>query len=136
LDSNDLKVEFEGGELTATAIDAEGDPEYLGTLLAGGTYNDFATEADIADAIQDIKDAKENFRTASTTLASNLFIINTRSDFTQSMVDVLGSGADELTSADMNEESANMLMLQTRQQLGISSLQLASEAAQSILKLF
>ena len=44
--------------------------------------------------------------------------------------------ADKLTLADMNEESANMLALQTRQQLAINSLSLASQAAQSVLKLF
>ena len=45
-------------------------------------------------------------------------------------------GADKLTLANMNEESANMLALQTRQQLAINSLSLASQASQSILKLF
>jgi hypothetical protein len=41
-----------------------------------------------------------------------------------------------LTNADMNEEGANMLMLQTRQALGTTSLSLASQAAQSVLRLF
>ena len=45
-------------------------------------------------------------------------------------------GADKLTLADMNEESANMLALQTRQSLATNSLSLASQASQSILKLF
>ena len=48
----------------------------------------------------------------------------------------LEEGADNLTLADMNEESANMLALQTRQQLAINSLSLASQAAQSVLSLF
>ena len=45
-------------------------------------------------------------------------------------------GSANLTNADMNEEGANMLMLQTRQQLGTTSLSLASQAAQSVLRLF
>ena len=45
-------------------------------------------------------------------------------------------GADQLTLADMNEEGANMLMLQTRQALGTTSLSLASQAAQNVLRLF
>ncbi|MBS6990307.1 MAG: hypothetical protein KH126_07585 [Azospirillum sp.] len=43
---------------------------------------------------------------------------------------------DAVSKADMNEESANMLALQTRQQLAINSLSLASQAAQSVLSLF
>jgi flagellin-like hook-associated protein FlgL len=36
----------------------------------------------------------------------------------------------------MNQEGANMLMLQTRQQLGTTSLKMASDAAQAVLRLF
>lgn len=63
-------------------------------------------------------------------------IVNTREDFTQNLINVLTEGADKLTLADMNAESANMLALQTRQQLAVNSLSLASQAAQSVLKLF
>jgi hypothetical protein len=41
-----------------------------------------------------------------------------------------------LVNADLNEEGANMLMLQTRQSLGTTSLSLASQAAQSVMRLF
>ena len=43
---------------------------------------------------------------------------------------------DNLTLADTNEEGANMLMLQTRQNLGTTALSLSSQAAQSVLRLF
>ena len=69
-------------------------------------------------------------------LAGNLSVITTRQEFTQSMINTLNQGADNLTLADMNEESANMLMLQTRQSLGTTALSLSSQAAQSILRLF
>ena len=52
------------------------------------------------------------------------------------MINNLQTGADKLTLADMNEEAANMLALQTRQQLGVNSLSMASQAAQSVLQLF
>jgi flagellin len=52
------------------------------------------------------------------------------------MVNTLTVGGDNLVLADMNEEGANMLMLQTRQALGTTSLSLASQAAQSVLRLF
>jgi flagellin-like hook-associated protein FlgL len=63
-------------------------------------------------------------------------VVQNREDFTKNLVNVLTTGADKLTLADMNEESANMLALQTRQQLGVNSLSLASQAQQSVLKLF
>jgi flagellin-like hook-associated protein FlgL len=69
-------------------------------------------------------------------MASNLNVINARLDFTNSMINVEKTGSDNLTLADTNQEGANMLMLQTRQQLGTTSLSLASQAAQSVLRLF
>jgi flagellin-like hook-associated protein FlgL len=52
------------------------------------------------------------------------------------MINTLQKGADNLTLADMNEEGANLLMLQTRQALGTTALSLASQQAQSVLRLF
>jgi flagellin-like hook-associated protein FlgL len=75
-------------------------------------------------------------RTESSKLSNNLGIITARQEFTQGMINVLKDGAAGLTNADMNEEGANMLMLQTRQALGTTSLSLASQAAQSVLRLF
>ena len=63
-------------------------------------------------------------------------IIQTRQNFTDSLIDVLSTGADDLLLADMNEESANYLALQTRQQLAVNALSLASQSAQSVLSLF
>ena len=80
--------------------------------------------------------ALSTLRSTAQTLSSNLAIVTARLDFTQNMINTLETGADNLTLADMNEESANMLMLQTRQALGTSSLGMASDAAQSILRLF
>ena len=72
----------------------------------------------------------------SSELGSYYNIVLNRQDFTENLINVLEEGADKLTLADMNEESANMLALQTRQQLATNSLSLASQAAQSILRLF
>ena len=49
---------------------------------------------------------------------------------------MLEVGADKLVLADMNEASAEYLMLQTRQQLAVNSLSLASQSAKSVLNLF
>jgi flagellin-like hook-associated protein FlgL len=96
-----------------------------------------AVDADaINAAITNLDLAKEGLRTESSKLSNNLSIITARQEFTQGMINVLKDGAAGLTNADMNEEGANMLMLQTRQALGTTSLSLASQAAQSVLRLF
>jgi len=77
-----------------------------------------------------------SLRSQTSTLASNMNIITIRQDFTSNMINTLQTGSDNLTLADMNEEGANMLMLQTRRSLGTTALSLAAQAAQSVLKLF
>jgi len=110
----------------------------VGTDVLGDGTNDI-DDVTLADAAVDnaILDAALGMlRTASQTLSSNLSVVTARFEFTQNMINTLNTGADNLTLADMNEESANMLMLQTRQALGTSSLGMASDAAQAILRLF
>lgn len=92
--------------------------------------------ANISAAIAAIDNAISTLRSQAKTLASNLSIVTTRQDFTDKMIAVLKIGGDNLTLADMNEEGANMLMLQTRQALGIQSLSMASQSAQQVLSLF
>ena len=67
---------------------------------------------------------------------NNLSIVQNRQDFTNNMVNTLQTGSDGLTLADTNLEGANMLALQTQQQLSIQSLSLASQANQAVLRLF
>ena len=77
-----------------------------------------------------------SLRSISSEFGNTYSIIQTRQEFTEALIDVLETGADNLVLADMNEESANYLALQTRQQLAINSLSLASQSAQSVLQLF
>jgi flagellin-like hook-associated protein FlgL len=102
------------------------------TWVSGTTISSTSIEASITA----LDSAKDKLRTESSKLANNLGIITARQEFTQGMINVLKDGAAGLTNADMNEEGANMLMLQTRQALGTTSLSLASQAAQSVLRLF
>ena len=85
--------------------------------------------------LTDVKAALDQVRSQASTFGSNLSIVENRQTFTKSMVDTLQTGAGNLTLADMNEEAANLLALQTRQQLSQNSLSLASQADQSILQL-
>ena len=80
--------------------------------------------------------ALEEVRNFGSTLSNNLAIIQTRQDFTKSTINTLTAGADDLTVAAQNEEGANLLALQTRQTLGATSLSLASQSQQAVLRLF
>jgi flagellin-like hook-associated protein FlgL len=85
--------------------------------------------------IANVESFENQLDSASKGLANNLNIITTRQEFTKQQVNILQEGADKLTLADLNEEGANLLALNTSQQLGISSLSLASQASQAVLRL-
>ncbi|MEI3549663.1 MAG: flagellin [Alphaproteobacteria bacterium] len=90
----------------------------------------------ISNSITEVENAVSKLRNMASVFGNNYSIVENRESFTENLINVLEEGADKLTLADMNEESANMLALQTRQQLAINSLSLASQAAQSVLSLF
>lgn len=133
LNNNNLTVAFnpEGtNSLTITGTAANAG------LTISAAANSWAADADVNAAVTELSTATSSLLTTSASLSSNLAVINARQDFTTSLVNTLTTGADNLTLADMNEEGANMLMLQTRQSLGTTALSLSSQAAQSVLKLF
>ncbi|MBL8660902.1 MAG: flagellin [Rhodospirillales bacterium] len=91
--------------------------------------------AKVVDVLQGLDKTISTLRAKAATIANNAAILNVRLDFTKEYVNVLQGGSDKLTLADLNEEGANILALQTRQQLGIQALSLAGQAEQSILRL-
>ena len=95
-----------------------------------------ANKPNITTSITQIENAINTLRSMASTYGNNYSIVQNREEFTEGLINVLTEGADNLTLADMNEESANMLALQTRQQLAINSLSLASQASQAVLSLF
>lgn len=96
----------------------------------------FANGDAVELAATEIRNALSSVRAFGSTLANDLSIIQTRQTFTEETINTLEAGADDLTVADLNEEGANLLALQTRQQLGTTSLSLASQSQQSVLRLF
>lgn len=86
-------------------------------------------------AVQQIQTGIANLRAAGATLGGNVAVLQTRLDFTDNYVNELNTGADALTLADLNEEGANLVALQTRQQLGIQSLAISGQQQQAILAL-
>lgn len=138
LGSDDLTVNFNedaSSNLTVSGFDASSSGLSIDAAVTSGTTL-WENDVDITAAITDLDNARGTLRTQSQTLSSQLSTITIRDDYTQNMINTLKDGADKLTAADANEEAANMLMLQTRQQLALSSLSMASQAAQGVLRLF
>jgi len=134
-----LTVKFDetgASKLGITGFDGSTTTGLSISLASGWVSGTTVSASTIETAISALDSAKDKLRTESSKLANNLSIITARQEFTQGMINVLKDGAAGLTNADMNEEGANMLMLQTRQALGTTSLSLASQAAQSVLRLF
>jgi flagellin len=73
---------------------------------------------------------------AAQTLGANVNFLQTRLSFTQAYMTTLNQGASDLTVADVNQESTNLVTLQTRQQLAIQSLSIATQSEQAVLRLF
>ena len=104
--------------------------------LSISRVSDWGSNTNIDASITQVEDAINELRNMASEFGNNYSVVQTREDFTDNLINVLEEGSDKLVLADMNEESANMLALQTRQQLAVNSLSLASQAAQSVLKLF
>jgi flagellin len=68
-------------------------------------------------------------------LGVQVSILQTRADFTTNYANDLKTGSDKLTLADLNEEGANLVSLNTRQSLGIQALSVAGQNQQAVLQL-
>jgi flagellin-like hook-associated protein FlgL len=133
---DNLAVEFNTdntSNLTITGLDST--TASTGINLAAAT-NNFKDTTAIDTALTAISAALTSLRSNASTLGSRNTILATRLDFTENLVNTLEGGEGKLTLADLNAESANLLALQTRQQLGINSLALAAQSERSILALF
>ena len=129
-----LKVSFsEDGSSTLTVSGIASDASGLSIAVASTNW---ATDATIDSAINDLDSALSTLRASAATMGSNAAVLSLRLDFTTNLINSLEGGAAKLVNADLNDESANLLTLQTRQQLGTIGLSIAQQSEQSILRLF
>jgi flagellin-like hook-associated protein FlgL len=135
-DQNNLTVQLNETNTSIVNVVSQNVQTNGQGLQLDQAQNNWGDRSDIQNSIDQLSKATNILRTASSNLGTNLNIIQTRQDFTSAFSNVLTEGASKLTEADQNEESANMLTLQTRQQLGTIALSLANQAQQAILRLF
>jgi len=135
LNGDNLKVLFNEigtSSLTISGVTFNSSGLGLSSISAGG----FQSNATVAATETVINAAISKVRAQTETFGTNASTIQTRQTFEKNMINTLQTGAANLVVADQNQESANLLTLQTQQQLEISALSIANQANQSVLKLF
>ena len=135
LQSDNLQVVFNEdatSSLTISGVDFDSGGLGISQVASDGFQSNTTIDATLAT----LDTAIGSLRTQASTFGSNLSVVETRQQFTEELSNVLETGAANLTLADLNEEGANTLALQTRQQLSSVALSLASQADQQVLRLF
>ncbi len=126
-------LDIQGFSATAAGLN-------IGLVGVAGGVTSWADPTDgmaaINTSLSQLSAAGDTLRVRASSLSSSLAIVQARADWADQMIATLQAGAGALTDADMNEEGANMLMLQTRQSLGTTALSLSAQNAQSVLRLF
>lgn len=141
-DANYRGVNLLNGDNLTTYFNEDGDSSLrtegvdFSAIGLGVQEGDFTNAANVQLSIDSVREAVERVRNFGQSIANDLSIVQFRRDFTEQTINTLKAGADDLVVADQNEEGANLLALQTRQALGTTSLSLAAQSEQAVLRLF
>lgn len=133
LNGNNLTVNVNESSATITITGTTLNVTGLGFTAA---TVDFSAAGKIDLAITEAKLALAKLRTTASSFSTDLSLLQARDSFTTDLINTLEGGAGLLIDANLEQESANLLALQTRQALGTSALSFASQAQQSVLQLF
>ena len=82
----------------------------------------FVTDAGITAAVAELDTAKTTLQATRTGLSSNLAVVEARLAFNEELLKTVEEGAALLTEADIDDEKATKLALETRHDLGINAL--------------
>lgn len=122
----------EDGSSSTTIEGSTIDAAALNITAAGSNWqNDTA----VNDALDQLIAAADTLEATAASFSSNQSIINARKEFNSSLSDILKSSASQLTAADMDQEAANLVALQTRQQMATTSLSIMQSAETTALRL-
>ena len=107
------------------------------TFAGTGGFSTYSNKTSKFDAgFQLLQTAISKIQAAAASIGGNVTFLQTRLDFTSQYIVTLQGGASKLTVADVNQESTNLVTLQTRQSLAIQSLSIATQSEQAVLRLF
>ena len=136
LRGDSLKLNFNETSTSSLTIQSK-DPTGINTSSLGitsATNEEFGSDTSLDSRLNTLTNALTTLRSQASAFGSKLSIVQNRQDFTKSLTNTLQVGSDNLTLADTNEEGANLLALNTRQQLQTTSLSFASQADQAVLQ--
>jgi flagellin-like hook-associated protein FlgL len=133
INGNDLTVTT--NENATTQVISSATLTVTGVGFSAATVT-WSTASNIDTSITEAKTALSTLRTTASGFSADLGLLNTREDFTGEIIETLEAGAGLLVNASLEEESANLLALQTRQSLGTSALTFANQVQNSVLQLF
>jgi flagellin-like hook-associated protein FlgL len=135
LGGDNMTIAFnEDGSSSQTITGTTVSSANLGLNKLNGTQ--FQDNTQLDTIVSQTDTAVTQLATQGSQLGSALTIVQARQSFTTAMENTLQTGSDNLVLADTNQEGANMLALQTRQQLSTTALSLANQANQAVLRLF
>src|ERR1700744_389587 len=104
----------------------------LSTLSVGVDFLDSNSANKVLSSLSNVS---TTLRSEASNLGSNLSSVQIRQEGSKNLINVLQTGASNLTLADTNEEAANSQALSTRQSIAVSALALANQSQQSVLQL-
>jgi flagellin-like hook-associated protein FlgL len=133
INGNDLTVTTNENSTTQVISSATLNVTGIGFTAATVAWS---TASNIDTSITEAGTALSTLRTTASSFSADLGLLNTREDFTAELIETLEAGAGLLVNASLEEESANLLALQTRQSLGTSALTFANQVQNSVLQLF
>ena len=135
LNGDTLNLTFDetgASKLSITGVTFNATGLGLSTLTQG---TDFLDNNSANNVLTSLTQASTTLRTEASALGSNLSVVQIRQDFNKNLINVLQTGASNLTLADTNEEAADSQALSTRQSIAVSALALANSSQQSVLQL-
>jgi len=132
LNSDTLKTNFNKDGSSSQNVQGA-DTSSRGLYLDTTTYeNESDTEATLAA----IRSAKDQIRILSSQMSNKIGVLNNRNDFISEIINNNLEGADKLTLADVNEESANSIASRTQQQIANSMMGVAARSHVAVLGVF
>jgi flagellin-like hook-associated protein FlgL len=135
LNGDNLQLVFD--ETGKSTLNITGTTENANGLgLANLTQGiDFVDNNSTNHILTSLATASTTLQSLASTLGSNLSVVQNRQTFNAGLINVLQTGATNLTIADPNELAAQSQALTTRQSIAVSALALANQNQQSVLQL-
>ena len=135
--SSTSKLTIQGINIQTSGLITNGNATDLASNVVGLAFANVSNNTSAFDnGFNALQTAIDKVQSAAQTLGGNVSFLQTRLQFTTQYGTTLNTGSGKLILADVNEESANLVTLQTRQQLALQALSIATQSEQAVLKLF